>query len=152
MEKLLRAIFGIKDKDIKFPYRKKDFLLTETERRFYEVLNQLSQRHNVLLFAKVRLEDLLLTYGNGHERFSSRNRIKSRHVDFLLCSKETISPLIAIELDDSSHNNEDRIERDNFVDKALQSAGLPILHVKVKSFYDLKELENLITKTLNNNF
>ncbi len=147
MEKLLRAIFGIKEK-IEFPYKKKSYLLTTTEKKFYEVLSQLSQKHNVLLFAKVRLEDLLLTYGNGHERFGSRNRIKSRHVDFLLCNKETISPLIAIELDDSSHEREDRIERDNFVDKALQSAGLPILHVKAKSFYDLRELEDKITDLL----
>ncbi len=151
MEKLLRAIFGIRDKNIKFPYKKKDYLLTVAERNFYDVLNQIVQKHDVLLFAKVRLEDLLLTYGNGHERFGSRNRIKSRHVDFLLCGKKTINPLIAIELDDSSHNNEDRIERDNFVDNALQSAGLPILHVKVKSFYDLRELEDQISAHLTTN-
>lgn len=134
--------------DKKFPYRRKDYLLTVAERNFYEVLKKVSDENNKLLFAKVRLEDLLWLPENVENRFGLRNRIKSRHVDFVLCDKENIRPLIAIELDDSSHNREDRIKRDDFLDEALHDAGLPILHIRVQETYDVEELIRQIKVSL----
>jgi hypothetical protein len=99
----------------------------------------------------VRLEDLLWLPKYTRNRYGLRNRIKSRHVDFLLCDKENVKPIIVIELDDSFHSREDRVERDNFVDRALQGARLPILHVKVRDFYNKIDLENSIANAINNN-
>ena len=81
-------------------------------------------------------------------RFGERSRIKSKHIDFVLCDRENIKPLIAIELDDSSHSRPDRIDRDNFIDKALGVAGLPILHQRVQQTYNTQELEDKITALL----
>ena len=50
-------------------------------------------------------------------------------VDFVICDKETMQTLLVIELDDKSHSRRERKTRDAFVDKTLQSAGIPILHV-----------------------
>ena len=128
--------------DKKFPYRRKDYLLTVSERNFYEVLKKVSDENNKLLFAKVRLEDLLWLPGNisWRDRLSLRGRIKSRHIDFVLCDRENIRPLLAIELDDASHLRFDRVERDDFVDSALSDAGLPILHIPVRQSYDFSDL------------
>jgi len=54
-----------------------------------------------------------------------RNRIKSNHVDFLICDRVTTEPLYVIELDGSSHNRLDRRERDDFVKELYQAVGLP---------------------------
>ena len=44
--------------------------------------------------------------------------------------------MLAIALDDASHDRKDRQDRDGFVDSALAAAGLPILHVKASARYD----------------
>lgn len=46
------------------------------------------------------------------------------------------SNILAIELDNSSHNEPKRQGRDAFVDSSFASAGLPILHVRVHDGYN----------------
>ncbi len=144
--KNLNTYTVIDSDQIRLPYRRKDYLLSIAERNFYEVLNKISEENNFLLFAKVRLEDLLwLPSGlSWSERLSFRGRIKSRHIDFVICDRENIRPLLAVELDDSSHEREDRKERDENIDHILHDAGLPILHIPVQQFYNLEEILNQI--------
>jgi very-short-patch-repair endonuclease len=69
-------------------------------------------------------------------------------VDFVLCDKNNIKPLLVIELDDSTHTNKHRQERDNFINDVLHDAGLPIFHQKVQNSYNLQETESEILKLL----
>ena|SRR3989344_1081896 len=150
---LLQKLFGDSERSKiqKLPYKKKDYLLTVAEKNFYWILSGVAEKNNSLLFAKVRLEDLLWLPRGTDNRFGLRNRIKSRHIDFVLCDKENIKPLIAIELDDSSHNREDRIERDFSIDNILRDAGLPILHQRVQPSYYPQEVEDKIYSLLKPN-
>lgn len=130
-----------------FPYRKKDYLLTAAERSFYEVLRSIAG-DDLEVFAKVRLLDLVYLPKGTENRQSHTNRVMSKHVDFLLCDRRNVSPLLAIELDDSSHERADRAERDTFVDEVFAAAGLPILHIATKRSYAPKELAELIQQKL----
>ena len=56
--------------------------------------------------------------------------IDRKSVDFVLFDKEYFSPFMIIELDDSSHEREDRKIRDGFVDSICQKAEIPIKHIK----------------------
>ena len=67
---------------------------------------------------------------NKQANWSLRGKIKSRHVDFLICSLEG-APLYAIELDGKSHDNPLRKDRDNFLDSVYQEVGLPCIHILV---------------------
>lgn len=40
-----------------------------------------------------------------------------------------LEPVLAIELDEKSHQRKDRKDRDAFVDQVFQAAALPLLHV-----------------------
>ncbi len=137
-----------KPKESRLPYRRKSYLLSIAEKSFYAILKQIADNNNWAISPKVRLEDLLWIPSGTENRFGLRNRIKSRHIDFVLCDKEAMSPLLAIELDDASHEREDRVERDRNVDRILQDAGLPILHIKVQSFYDEKIISKQILDLL----
>jgi len=53
-------------------------------------------------------------------------------------------PILAIELDDSSHREGRRRERDSFVDDALSAAELPLLRVPVRRSYSPQELADVI--------
>jgi very-short-patch-repair endonuclease len=47
---------------------------------------------------------------------------------------------LVIELDDKSHDDEERQTRDAFVDRALGAAGLPILHLSARRTYSTRDL------------
>lgn len=136
------AIFRIKTS--KLPYLKKDSLLTEAEKRFYFVLTEII-RNDYLIFSKVRMADLLyLPKMSNSDFYHYQNKIQSKHVDFLICNKENTKPMLAIELDDSSHSKIDRILRDTLVNRIFESAKLPILHIKTSGNYDKEKLLNQV--------
>jgi very-short-patch-repair endonuclease len=88
----------------------------------------------------MRLESLVGVPFYAENWFGLRNRIKSREMDFVLFHKDEFEPILVIELDDSSHQREDRIERDKNIDRILHEAGLPILHVPAAYSYDPLDL------------
>ena len=129
------------------PYRKKDYLLTAAERSFYEVLCSVLDGQ-LLVFAKVRLADLVYMPKGTANRQAHFNRIQSKHVDFVLCTRDKLSPVLVIELDDATHEEEARRNRDTFVDAALTAAGLPILHIPAQRSYVPADLAAAIQQRL----
>jgi len=73
-----------------------------------------------------------------------KTQIWGKHVDFLLCNKWTLEPLLAIELDDKSHRQYDRRETDEFKNKAFALAKLPLLRVTIQKNYPRRELREKI--------
>ncbi len=131
LKKLEGKSRGAKD----FPYQKKDSLLTAAERQFYVVLQGLAEVEKLNVFVKVRLEDVVEVRKGTRNRQTYRNRIKSLHLDFVLCDRQKTAPTLVIELNDSSHKRRDRQKRDEFVDKALEVAGIPLLWLPVQNSY-----------------
>jgi hypothetical protein len=123
-----------------FPYHLRDRFLSPAELNFYRVL-QTAVSEWAILLVKVNLGDLFYaSTGDYGQNMAYRNRIARKHVDFLLCDPETVRPLLGIELDDSSHNQSDRKERDRFVDGVFAAARLPLVHVPVSHSYPTKKL------------
>lgn len=115
------------------PYSGKKYFFSVAERSFYEILKRLvSAEHTI--FAKVRLADLVYVSKGTASWQSHFNRINRKHLDFVVCDRD-LAPVVAIELDDSSHDNEEREARDEFVDQVLAAAGLPIVHIRAKRGY-----------------
>lgn len=109
-------------------YQKRWFF-SYNEKEAYNKLKTIAEELGYTVFAKVRILDLLEPV-KGNQKYSTYlNKIKSKHVDFVLCDKKLVARYI-IELDDSSHNSNERKERDDFVDKVVESVGYKIIHVK----------------------
>lgn len=121
------------------PYKRKDFLLTAAERSLFGVLHE-AFGTKYFIFSKVRLADLVWLPKGTESRQSHFNRVQSKHVDFVICDRATVRPLVAIELDDSSHSRADRVERDAFVNEALAAAGLPFVRIRAAASYNVREL------------
>lgn len=104
-------------------------LFTPAERSFLGVLEQ-AVAGELKVYGKVRLGDLIQpAKGQSQsQRTRSRNRIQQKHVDFVLCQPDTLAVAGVVELDDASHGRKDRVDRDDFLDKALATAGVPVLH------------------------
>ena len=141
---------GLSQPSTSHPYVKRNrSLYTPAELRFSEaLLNAMAGRYAV--HGKVRIGDLAKP-ANGLDKSqsaSARNSIDRKHVDFVICDLKTMDILGVVELDDSSHNQPDRIERDALVDHVMQSAGIPILHVPVSSGYNVQTLQSQLQQTL----
>jgi very-short-patch-repair endonuclease len=131
----------------KLPYVRKNWFLTKAETEFFKILEQ-AIANRYYIFPQVRIIDLLLVKGAGKNRYKYRNKIDRKSVDFVIVGKNNLNPLLAIELDDSSHNYSGRMDRDNFVEKIFKDAGLPLLRVDFRKSYNVPELSSLIYNIL----
>lgn len=132
-----------------YPYQSKSSLGSSAERSFLGVLEQvLSDKYRVLL--KVRLADLLEIQKGASKslRQSAFNRISRKHVDFAVCDKNDLSILGVIELDDQRHKSAKRQKRDSFLDSALGSAGIPIVHIRAQNAYSVVDIQNQLRNLL----
>ena len=132
-----------------FPYEKQNMLLSPAERSFFGVLEQvIGESHRI--FVKVRLGDLFkIKSGLGNSgRTTAFNRIKAKHVDFVICSNKSVDVLAAVELDDKSHNSRKRQERDSFVDKVFEAAGVPLGHIAAQKSYSVQEVSAIVSRLL----
>jgi hypothetical protein len=129
------------------PYQKKWYLLSPAEWDFYQALRQ-AVGDDYLIFAKVRLLDLLWLPQNLSNRQTHLNRVQAKHVDFVLCHPQTVAPALVIELDDASHQLPERQERDIFLNEVLRVAGIPLLRVPVRKSFSAPALRGQVLDTL----
>lgn len=133
---------------LEHPYGLRDDFLSHAELSFYHVLRS-TLAQDVTIVIKPRLSDILFVR-QPHKNQGARNRIDRKHVDFLLCETATMKPRLVVELDDRSHQKKDRQDRDELVDGALRTAGLPILHVQAMKGYVPQELFEQIHRAIHN--
>lgn len=120
------------------PYRARRALLSRGEKAFYDVL-RVAVDGRFAISIKPRLADVVLC-PRTQWRSPAGSRVKPRHVDFLLYDHRTTSPILALELDDVSHDTAAGRDRDTFVDHALFSAGVVLMRVRAAARYDALEL------------
>ena len=117
--------------------------MTPAEQKFHAVLEPLVSAH-YLIATKVRLADLFdALYAPGHQ--AAFNKIRSKHIDFVLTEPGNSRILCGIELDDRSHQRPDRIERDAFVDQLFESQRLPLLRVPCARSYQPESLRKSLS-------
>lgn len=131
---------------ITFPYHVRDDFLSPAEQSFYHVIKSMMGDHLVIC-PKVSLWDIFFV-SLPHENRGAINRIQQKHVDFVICDPKTMRPLFALELDDSSHQRPNRKQRDAFVDRVFEAAGLPLIHIPVRAAYNTAELGVLFKQAL----
>lgn len=130
-------------------YSLRPHILSRDEAAFFDTL-KVVVGSKFTTFSKVRLADIFAT-GSGKQYFQALNRITQKHVDYLLCDPETFEPVMGIELDDDSHEQEDRIERDSFVNDLFQRTGLKLLRIPSARKYAPEELASQIKTLLREN-
>jgi hypothetical protein len=122
----------------------KESPFTAAEARFLRVLDDaLGEEYRV--FGKLRLADLLDVRGErGAAWLRAFNQISAKHVDFVVCRRETLEVVAAVELDDRSHLAPGRQRRDAFVDRVFAVAGLPLARVPVRRAYLPDEIRAIV--------
>lgn len=132
---------GIGDQAWPF-YTKKP--LSQPEQVLYFRLVQALPEHIIL--AQVQLSRLLgVKKGNNYQAWF--NRINRMSADFVVCHKDS-SIVAVIELDDATHQKEDRQAADAKKDKALASANVRVIRWQAKAIPDVANIQSAL---MNNN-
>lgn len=122
------------------PVQKKKNLMSNAELSFYHTLKQIIDDE---IFCKCRMEDILYIK-NCPKKEIYRNKIKSRHIDFVICDRMTSEIKYVIELDDATHTPEN--ENDIFKNEICKKAGIILIRVKAQRTYNIQNLKNLLDK------
>lgn len=131
-----------------YPYSRQKYLFTRAETTFYHALQNATQGQ-YLVFGKVRVADVLKPQiDNRGDWQRAFNRISAKHFDFVLCDRDSLKVLGAVELDDSSHQRGDRVKRDDFLNQAVVSAGLPLIRFAVQASYEQAAIQRCIAQSL----
>jgi hypothetical protein len=136
-------------KEIAYPYMLGRALFSPAERSFLGVLDQ-AIGNEFRVFGKVRVADVVSVV-NGFDRSAWRrafNRISSKHFDFILCSRSDLSVVAAIELNDQSHQQHRRKERDVFISNLCNVVDLPLIQMPAQRTYSVHEVRAMVMSAL----
>ena len=112
---------------------------------FYEYL-QRSLPQNCVAFPRVAVDNIVKPKGSKN----SYNSIQNKYVDYVVFNKQTMQPLLYVDLYDDSINEQIIKEQDKNIDNALKSVKLPKISVKVdeNNKYDIEKLKYEIANAL----
>lgn len=145
----LKSLIGKKSltKTSTYRYERKEHLTTRPEKEFLETL--LSITKNIFyIFPQIHLTSLVNHKIPGQNPTAALNHIDRKSVDYVICDKENLKPLLVIEFDDPSHQREDRMERDIEVERILAEAGIPLLRIPYSDMNKRELIREKLLKTL----
>ena len=119
----------------KLPYELNETILTERERAFYRILKPIADKLELQICPKVRVADIVSIKKGTKDWQKWFNKIRSKHVDFLLCDYD-MNIVLMIELDDRSHESE-RAKKNDALKNAIFGGRL----VRIRSLKDDVEAE-----------
>ena len=149
LSQVLKALVGglsAPTKAAHLPYRAKARFVSANEALVFNALERHSDSR--VVFANVLMRDLVeVTPQRDRSAWqTAHNRIAQRQVDFVVCDRATFRPLLAIELDDSTHDTARRSQSDRLEDEIFRAAGLPFLRLRGR--YEPAQIVALIESAL----
>ena len=140
------AVSGNMDKKYYKYYTLMNSLLTPTEQKFYTQLKQALKQYNVEIHYKVRLADIFrVKYINEYYSVNLQ-RIAAKHIDFVITEIDIAKPILAIELDDYTHDFTTSQKNDTFKNELYADAGIKLLRIKVCDIYDFSDIKKLLER------
>lgn len=120
--------------------------MTKTELQFCKKLKKITDKYNLIIIPQIQLQKIFKVYNK--KDISSFNKIKAKSIDFAIVD-ENYNYKIFIELDDYTHNRNNRIKRDIYINELFKKYNYKLLRIKVQNNYNLEELENIIKEVAN---
>ncbi len=124
-------------------YIAKRYIITMNELIFYKVLLEIAKELELILLCQVSLYSIIQTKYKNDIYF---NKIRSKSIDFVLVRQNDCKIKLCIELDDKTHNYQNRIERDKFINELFRDLRINLLRIKSKPAYNKDILKQEILK------
>jgi len=139
----------LNDNKLEFPFAVKKQLFTSAERQFLALIEQ-AAGDEFRVLCRVKLIDLLSLRSNTDKKIanSALLRAGAKQVDFVLCDRKDMTPVMAIDLVYGNGKEGHNTQRDFFVSGALDTASIPHVRIKAKGGYSLTEIRECIEAKL----
>jgi len=132
-----------------YRYGRKEFFMNRAEHEFFDVLiDVVGNRYYI--FPQVHLSTILEHRIKGQDWRAAFRRINGKSVDFVICDKAYIKPLLAIELDGRSHDVEAVRQRDADVEHIFERAELRLLRFANHGSPNREDVKRRISEALSN--
>ena len=131
----------------KYQYHKKYSVMTPAEHELFHLLNGCFN-DKYYIFPQVHLSTLFGHTIYGQSWRGALSHIDRKSIDFAMCDKETMRPILAIELDDRSHDKYDRQLRDAEVDKIFANADLPLLRIQNHGTFVTEDIKKRVEERI----
>lgn len=145
-EKALKKKF----EHVDYNYKSRNFIFTPAEKNFLIVLKS-AVSNNYHIYGKIRLADLIEPdfdkKRNDQKWWKTFNAISQRHVDFVVAD-ENHNFICAVELNDISHKEKDRIKSDKIKTLAFDSANMPLIFIQCSNKYSETDIKEQLTKAV----
>lgn len=131
-------------------YKAKKYLITLNELKFYNILMEIAKELELVVFSQVSLYSIIETNPNLDFKTKTTyfNKIASKSIDFVLVNKKNCKIELCIELDDTTHNQKKRIERDKFINKLFSDLEIKILRYPTYNTYYKETLKKRIIENI----
>jgi hypothetical protein len=124
------------------PFQRKEAFLTPAEIAYFKVLRVIFGS-KYLIFARVSVLDLCDVLDRPLTQ-EALDKIDRQQVDFVLCHPRTFKPMVAIELEDASHDLPDRHARDEFLDEVFRGIGMKLVRQRFRHSYSVAEVTQTV--------
>ncbi|PHR83515.1 MAG: hypothetical protein COA59_11890 [Colwellia sp.] len=138
----------LNDNSFPFPFDSKKSVFTPAEKNFQNLVEQaMGTKYRVI--NRVKLADIVTIRNGVSDRASQSavNNAEGKYLDFVICDRNTMKLLGAIDLVDTQGKGY-KVKKDWFVSGALEAASIPHLRIKVKANYTLDEIRACINSRL----
>lgn len=140
-------IFLDQKKKALYNYKRRDFLMSRAEHEFFDIFVDIT-RDQYYVFPQIHLSTILDNKVVGQNWKGAFRHIDEKSVDYVVCDKAYIKPLLAIELDDRTHERDNRKVRDSEVERILSNANLPLLRFGNNGYFNKEEIQRLVLEKL----
>ena len=138
----------LNDNSFPFPFESKPAIFTPAEKNFQNLVEQaMGSKYRII--NRVKLADVV-TIRNGVSNRASQtanNNANSKYLDFVICERDTMKLLGAIDLVDTNGKGY-KVKKDWFVSGALEAASIPHVRIKIKANYTIDEIRACINKRI----
>jgi very-short-patch-repair endonuclease len=128
----------IKEK-AEYIYKTKEYVMSKPEQICFNVFKEVIGE-KYYIFPQVHLSTFLDHKIVGQNWWGAFRHIDEKSVDFVLCDKQTFLSILAVELDEKSHEQPVRQDRDREVERILDDAKMPLLRIRNEDINDKNEL------------
>ena len=131
-------------------YQIKDSIFDhKTEHTFYEILKDDILGSKYVAFVQIPLSSIIgVKYRDEAGWMGHFGKIAQKRVDFIICQKSDLKPMVAIELDGSSHRIRSRQQRDRFIEDLFSAIGFPLVRIDVRDLYNREKVTLKIAKAM----
>lgn len=134
--------YKVSDKD-KDTLQIKEKYMYQVELKVLDVLNSIQPKKYIAL-PKVCLGSMLLPKGAKNVY----NLLASKTLDYVVFEKQTMKPVLVVDIYDNTFNDEALAEQDPNLTKVLSDLKLPVISILIKNTFDEGTFKEQIQKLL----